>query len=99
MNYCNVYHCYFLQHDLQLGSQLWLLIQNSRNGNVSSHHIIGAAYGAGLATGFWNGLHDLEKNWKTERSWTPRWSADRRESGYARWKKAVERTLNWIETS
>jgi glycerol kinase len=60
---------------------------------------LGAAYAAGFATGFWTGLHDLEKNWKAERSWTPRWSADRRESGYARWKKALERTMNWIETS
>jgi glycerol kinase len=58
---------------------------------------LGAAYAAGLATGFWRELDDLGRQWKADRSWTPRWSADRRESGHARWKRAVARTLDWID--
>jgi glycerol kinase len=59
--------------------------------------VLGAAYAAGLATGFWRELEDLKSNWKGDRSWEPRWTADRREQGHARWKKAIERTLDWVD--
>jgi glycerol kinase len=58
---------------------------------------LGAAYAAGLATGFWNGLDELRQNWKADRQWEPGWSEDKREATYAGWKKAVERTLNWVD--
>ena len=58
---------------------------------------LGAAYLAGLAVGYWSGLGELRENWQVERVFEPRWSEDRRESGYAQWKKAVERTRGWID--
>jgi glycerol kinase len=58
---------------------------------------LGAAYAAGLATGFWKGLDELRQNWKADRQWKPSWSEDKREATYAGWKKAVERTLNWVD--
>ncbi len=58
---------------------------------------LGAAYAAGLATGFWQSVSDLDGKWQAGRSWEPEWSADRREAGLAGWKKAVQRTLNWLE--
>ncbi|CAN5645257.1 glycerol kinase GlpK [soil metagenome] len=64
---------------------------------VAETTALGAAYAAGLATGFWTGLEDLRQNWKKDRQWEPRWSADQREAGYAGWKKAVARTLDWVE--
>ena len=64
---------------------------------VAETTALGAAYAAGLATGFWKDLDDLRANWKKDREWTPQWTADRRDQAYARWEKAVERTLNWIE--
>jgi glycerol kinase len=60
---------------------------------------LGAAYAAGLATGFWSNLEDLRQHWHEDRHWEPRWSEDQREAGYAGWKKAVERTLNWVDVS
>jgi glycerol kinase len=66
---------------------------------VAETTALGAAYAAGLAVGFWKDLADLRQNWKADRSWEPRWSADQRESAYAGWKKAVERTLNWVDVS
>ena len=39
----------------------------------------------------------LRKHWTADRQWEPEWSADRRESAYAGWKKAVERSLNWVD--
>jgi glycerol kinase len=64
---------------------------------VSETTALGAAYAAGLATGFWKDLEDLRQNWKKDRQWDPTWSADQRDKAYAGWKKAVERTLNWVE--
>ncbi|HWK12168.1 MAG TPA: glycerol kinase GlpK [Vicinamibacterales bacterium] len=57
---------------------------------------LGAAYAAGLAVGFWTDQDDLCDNWRADRRWEPQWSADRREAGYEGWKKALERTLNWV---
>jgi glycerol kinase len=58
---------------------------------------LGAAYAAGLATGFWKDLGELRRNWKAERTWEPHWAEDQRESTYRGWKKAVERTLDWVD--
>ena len=52
---------------------------------------LGAAYLAGLATGFFKGLAELEEFWRAERTYEPRMSADRREELFAGWKKAVAR--------
>jgi glycerol kinase len=66
---------------------------------VSETTALGAAYGAGLASGFWSSLDELRRNWRVDRTWEPQWSEDRREEGYRFWKKAVERTRNWVEQS
>jgi len=58
---------------------------------------LGASYMAGLATGFWKDLEDLRANWGVDRVFEPQWSEERREEGYSGWKKAVQRTLHWVE--
>ncbi len=58
---------------------------------------LGAAYGAGLATGFWSTLDELRKNWQVDKVFEPQWTAEQRQQGLAGWKKAVERTLGWVE--
>jgi glycerol kinase len=52
---------------------------------------LGAAYLAGLATGFFNGLDDIERFWRAERVFEPVMNAQRREELYAGWKEAVAR--------
>lgn len=64
---------------------------------VAETTALGAAYAAGLATGFWQGTDELRRNWKADRQWDPTWSEDQRQQGYALWKKAVKRTLDWVE--
>ena len=56
---------------------------------------LGPAYAAGLAVGFWKNTDELKKQWKQSRRWSATTSVDDRASGYAGWKKAIERTLNW----
>ena len=56
---------------------------------------LGAAYAAGLAVGVWSSTDELRAQWQQSRRWNPQSTAEQRESGYAGWKKAIERTLNW----
>ncbi|WP_067701686.1 glycerol kinase GlpK [Nocardia jejuensis] len=58
---------------------------------------LGAAYAAGLAVGFWNNTDELVANWHEDKRWQPTWSEEQRERGYARWIKAVSRTLDWVD--
>jgi glycerol kinase len=53
---------------------------------------LGAAYAAGLAVGAFESTAALRRLWKAERTFEPRWHEDRRETAYAGWKRAVERT-------
>jgi glycerol kinase len=64
---------------------------------VAETTALGAAHAAGLATGFWRGPEELRANWRMDRRWEPAWSRDRREAGYAAWRRAVERSLGWVE--
>ena len=58
---------------------------------------LGAAYAAGLATGFWQDTDELRAKWSEDERWEPRWSDAQRRDGYAGWRKAVERTLDWVD--
>jgi glycerol kinase len=63
---------------------------------VTETTCLGAAYAAGLAVGFWPDLASLRANWSAESTWRPQMPAGRRDAEYARWRKAVTRTLDWV---
>ena len=63
---------------------------------VNETTALGAAYAAGLAEGFWDGLGSLRENWQEARRWTPSMPAHTREAYYTKWKMAVERSLGWV---
>ncbi len=58
---------------------------------------LGAAYAAGLAVGFWPDLDSLKRNWHKAAEWLPAIDPAVREKGYRKWKKAVARTVDWID--
>jgi glycerol kinase len=58
---------------------------------------LGAAYAAGLATGFWAEVEDLRENWVEDKRWEPQMDDAARDEAYRYWKKAVERTFDWLE--
>src|SRR3954469_17374721 len=64
---------------------------------VAETTALGAAYAAGLAVGFWKNTDELRQNWNESKRWQPEWSQEQRDAGYTRWKKAVERTLDWVD--
>lgn len=63
---------------------------------ISETTALGAAYGAGLAEGFWVHLDDLRHNWRESRRWSSQMSEEAREFLYARWKEAVARSYGWV---
>jgi glycerol kinase len=58
---------------------------------------LGAAYAAGLAADFWGSLNEIKTNWKIDRIFDPEWTKEKREEMYRSWKKAVKRSLGWVE--
>ncbi len=58
---------------------------------------LGAAYAAGLAVGFWSGLDELTSLWQEDKRWTASTSAAERVAMHGTWRKAVDRTLDWVE--
>ncbi len=58
---------------------------------------LGAAYAAGLAVGFWESVDEVRDQWAEDTRWTPSMEAGERERLRRGWKKAVERTLDWVE--
>jgi glycerol kinase len=58
---------------------------------------LGAAYAAGLAVGFWSGTSEIRANWAADRRWDPTMDRQRREELYRQWRKAVSRTLDWVD--
>jgi glycerol kinase len=58
---------------------------------------LGAAYLAGLATGFWHDQRELVNQWAVDRVFEPQMSDERRDAFYAGWKKAVSRARDWAE--
>ncbi len=64
---------------------------------VAETTALGAAYAAGLATGFWKDTDELRANWHEAERWEPRWTDEQRAKGYAGWQKAVQRTLDWVD--
>lgn len=64
---------------------------------VTETTALGAAYLAGQATGFYPAQAELAQQWRVERTYEPRMSADQRDALYAGWQRAVERSKAWAE--
>lgn len=60
---------------------------------------LGAAFAAGLAVGLYRNPAELQAHWRPGRQWTPEMPSSRRESLYAGWRKAVQHSFGWAETS
>jgi glycerol kinase len=64
---------------------------------VTETTALGAAYLAGLATGFWSSQGQLAHQWAVETTFEPQMSADERDKLYLGWQRAVERAKAWDE--
>jgi glycerol kinase len=64
---------------------------------VAETTALGAAYAAGLAVGFWKNTDEMRANWGVDKTWNPTKGSNASTELYAKWKKAVTRTFDWIE--
>jgi glycerol kinase len=58
---------------------------------------LGAAHAAGLAVGFWTDVEELRGQWHKAAEWIPSMDEAERERGYRKWRKAVARTMEWVD--
>ena len=64
---------------------------------VAETTALGAAYAAGIAVGFWEGEQDVRDNWAEGGRWKPTIDPAERDRQYRLWKKAVTKTLDWVD--
>jgi glycerol kinase len=64
---------------------------------VAETTCLGASYAAGLAVGFWSDLDSLRANWRQDSQWRPAMAPEVRARSYRKWKKAVQRAMDWID--
>ncbi|WP_291038231.1 glycerol kinase GlpK [Herbiconiux sp.] len=64
---------------------------------VAETTALGAAYAAGLAVGYWADLDELRANWQEDSRWEPQMEEAERARLYRNWKKAVTKTLDWVD--
>ena len=62
---------------------------------VTETTALGAAYLAGLGTGFWSSPLEVAANWRAERRFEPQMSRDEANARLARWAQAVDRSRGW----
>ena len=55
----------------------------------------GAAFLAGLSTGFWKSTAELQNSFELDKRFEPAMEKDQREALYNGWKRAVQRSLSW----
>jgi glycerol kinase len=87
-----------VQNELLMQFQADLLGVPVIRPQVAETTALGAAYAAGLATGFWAEVEDLRENWQEDKRWEPTMDAAQRDEYFRYWKRAVTRTFDWFES-
>jgi glycerol kinase len=64
---------------------------------VAETTALGAAYLAGLATGYWQSQDEISQKWALDRAFEPQMDQSKRDELYRNWKRAVERAKGWAE--
>jgi glycerol kinase len=64
---------------------------------TSETTVLGAAYAAGLAVGFWESLEEIATHWEEDRTFSPSMEPAVRDRYWRNWHKAVERSMGWVE--
>jgi glycerol kinase len=86
-----------VMNDLLMQFQSDILAKPVVRPRVKETTALGAAYAAGLATGFFLDTDELVANWAVDQRWEPMMEEKTRERLYHFWKKAVTRSFDWVE--
>ena len=63
---------------------------------VNETTALGAAYAAGLASGYWANVEELKNNHQISQTWQPQMLATKRDALHKNWKKAIEKSFGWV---
>jgi glycerol kinase len=85
------------RNNLLMQTQSDLLGVPVQRPRVTETTALGAAYLAGLAVGYWPTIQTLTDNWQLDREFLPTISEDERQTRYAGWRRAVDRSRAWLE--
>lgn len=80
-----------------LGFQADMVDKNVYRPECIETTALGAAYLAGLATGYWKSKEEIQKNWKLNQMFQPSMEAEKRKQLKHGWRKAVKCALVWAE--
>ena len=86
-----------IQNQLLMQFQADILDRPVVAARIAETSALGAAYAAGLAVGFWDGLDELRSMDGAAQRWEPAMDEATRSAGITRWQKGVERTLGWAD--
>jgi glycerol kinase len=84
-------------NDLLMQFQADMLDVDVVRPKINETTVLGAAYAAGLAVGFWESLDEIASHWEEDRTFTPEMDPADRELRYREWRKAVDRSMGWVE--
>ncbi|HKF23993.1 MAG TPA: glycerol kinase GlpK [Candidatus Angelobacter sp.] len=86
-----------IENDLLMQFQADILDRPVVRPEAKEMTALGAAYAAGLATGFFKNTDELRSHWRAGKTWHPQLPAAKRERLYQSWKKSVTRSLDWLD--
>ncbi len=86
-----------VENELLMQFQADILNRNVVRPVIKETTSLGVAYAAGLAVSFFKDTDDLRASWALDRTWTPQLAQAKRDEMYRLWKKAVSRSLDWLE--
>ncbi len=83
--------------DIMMQIQADMIRTNVNRPKMVETTAIGAAYLAGLATGFWESTDEIAKIRQVDKIFEPKMDIEKREKRYRGWLRAVERSRDWVE--
>ena len=86
-----------VRNDLLMQFQADLLGVPVVRPRITETTALGAAYLAGIGVGVWASGEVLDQQWRIDRSFEPRRSADEVTALRSCWQRAVERSKHWAD--
>lgn len=85
------------QNDLLMQFQSDILNTPVTRPTITETTALGAAYLAGLSTGFWRSLNEIKNYWKVDQKFIPQIDINKIKNIKTRWQNAILRSQNWID--
>jgi glycerol kinase len=86
-----------VENDFLMQFQADIIARPVKRPAVPETTALGAAYLAGLATGFWKDQDEIRRNWKLDHRFEPSMNCKERNERYRNWQRAVVRSRGWVE--